>query len=373
MNKSIYTFLAFLVLISCKETTTNEATQSEVSNVTIISKEQFTASKMEIGLPTEQNFHDELHVSGKIDVPAKDKAKITAILGGYIKSSNVIIGQKVKKGQVIAIIENTEFIDIQKEYLEIAEQLTFLQSEYNRQKTLYEEKITSQKNYLKAESDYQKAVSSYNSLREKLQIININPNSINRGKLSSQVAVVSPINGVVVTTNANIGAFIAPENTIAEILNDANLLLRLAVFEKDILKLSENQEIKFTIGENSETVYTSKVKTISKALNENDRSISVFADLQSDLKQKLVVGMFADAKIILGNKKELALPTEAIFEEEGKEFVYVVTKNSSTSFELKKVAVKTDLKNEEFTAIFTNTLLNEKSEVLTKGAFQISN
>lgn len=373
MNKLIYTFLAFLILISCKEAATNEENQTEVSNVVTISKEQFDTSKMEIGFPTEQNFHDELHVSGKIDVPAKDKAKITAVLGGYIKSSNVIIGQKVKKGEVIAVIENTEFIDIQKEYLEISEQLTFLQSEYNRQKTLFEEKITSQKNYLKAESDYQKAVSSYNSLRQKLLLININPNSISRGKLSSQVAIVSSINGVVVTTNANIGAFIAPENTIAEIVNDSNLLLRLAVFEKDILKLSENQEIQFSIGENSETIYKSKIKTINKAINEKDRSISVFGDLETDLKQKLVVGMFTNAKIILGNKKELALPTEAIFEEEGKEFVFLVTKNSPTSIEVKKVAVKTGLKNEEFTAIFTNALLNEKSEVLTKGAFQISN
>lgn len=371
MNKLVYTFLVLVAFTSCKETNTEE-TQTETSNIVEITKEQFETSKMEIGSPKEQEFDDVLKVSGKIDVPAKDKAKITAVLGGYIKVSNVIIGQKVSKGQAIAVIENTEFIDIQKDYLEVSEQLTYLKSEYLRQKTLFDENITSQKNYLKAESDYQQAVSSYNSLREKLQLININPNAISRAKLSSQVTIYSPINGVVVKTNANIGAYIAPENTIIEVVNDDNLLLSLAVFEKDILKLSERQEIQFIIGDNTETIYKSKVRTIGKAINETDRSIPVFGDLDTDLKKKLVVGMFTDARILIGNKKALALPTEAFFEEGDKKFLYLVAKRTTTGYKFKKVAVKTGIENEAFTEVLTNSLLNQNSEVLTRGVFQIN-
>lgn len=371
MNKLVYTFLVLIAFTSCKEASTEE-TQNETSDIVTISKEQFETSKMEIGSPKEQDFEDVLKVSGKIDVPAKDKAKITAVLGGYIKASNVIIGQKVSEGQAIAVIENTEFIDIQRDYLEISEQLTYLKSEYVRQKTLFDENITSQKNYLKAESDYQQAVSSYNSLREKLQLININPNAISRSKLSSQVTIYSPINGVVVTTNANIGAYIAPENTIVEVVNDANLMLSLSVFEKDILKLSEGQEVQFTIGENTETIYKSKIKTIGKAINETDRSIPVFGDLDADLKKKLVVGMFIDAQIVFGNKKALALPTTSFSDEGNKKFIYLVAKKTATGFEFKKVAVKTGIENEVFTEIFANSIVNKNSEVLTKGAFQIN-
>ncbi|MVO08308.1 efflux RND transporter periplasmic adaptor subunit [Flavobacterium sp. TP390] len=371
MNKIQYAFLVLITLISCKEKNIN-VSQDEISNKIMLSKEQFETSKMEIGSPKEQEFNEILKVSGKIDVPAKDKAKITAVLGGYIKVSNVIIGQKVSKGQPIAIIENTEFIDIQKEYLEVSEQLTYLKSEYLRQKALFEENITSQKNYLKAESDYQQAVSSYNSLREKLQLININPNAISRAKLSSQVTIYSPINGVVVTTNANIGAYIAPENTIVEVVNDSNLMLSLSVFEKDILKLSENQEIQFTIGDNMETVYKSKIKTIGRAINEMDRSIPVFGDLDAELKKKLIVGMFTDAKIVIGNKKALALPTTSFSEEGDKKFLYLVTKKTATEYEFQKVAVKTGLENDRFTEVLTNSFIHQNSEVLTKGIFQIN-
>ena len=371
MNKFIYTFLILVAFTSCKETNTEEM-QTETSNIVALTKEQFETSKMKIGSPKEQDFDAILKVSGKIDVPAKDKAKITAVLGGYIKASNVIIGQKVSKGQAIAVIENTEFIDIQKEYLEISEQLTYLKSEYLRQKALFEENITSQKNYLKAESDYQQTVSSYNSLREKLKLININPNTINRAKLSSQVTIYSPINGVVVTTNANIGAYIAPENTIVEVVNDANLMLSLSVFEKDILKLSENQEILFTIGDNIETVYKSKIKTIGRAINEMDRSIPVFGDLDAELKKKLVVGMFTDAKIVIGNKKALALPTTSFSEEGDKKFLYLVTKKTVNEYEFQKVAVKTGLENDSFTEVLTNSFIHQNSEGLIKGIFQIN-
>lgn len=371
MNKFIYTFLVLVAFTSCKENNTL-APQNEPTNLITVTKEQFETSKMEIGLPKEQDFEDILKVSGKIDVPAKDKAKITAVLGGYIKTSNVIIGQKVSKGQAIAVIENTEFIDIQKNYLEISEQLTYLKSEYVRQKTLFEENITSQKNYLKAESDYQQAVSSYNSLREKLQLIDINPNSINRAKLSSQITIFSPINGVVVSTNGNIGAYIAPENTIIEVVNDANLMLNLAVFEKDILKLSEGQTVKFTIGENAENVYESKIKTISKAINEADRTIAVFGDLDLELKKKLIVGMFTEAEIVIGSKKGLALPSTSFSEEDDKKFIYLVTQKTTDNFKFKKIAVKTGISNENFIEVKTNTIFNKNSEVLIKGSFQIN-
>jgi cobalt-zinc-cadmium efflux system membrane fusion protein len=121
--------------------------------------------KMEIGAPTEREFDVSIKTSGKIDVPPQNRAKITTFIGGYVKATKLLVGDKVTKGQALLTLESTEFIDIQKDYLEIAEQINYLKSEYDRQKTLYDEKITSQKNYLKAESEYRKAKAMYQSLK----------------------------------------------------------------------------------------------------------------------------------------------------------------------------------------------------------------
>ena len=368
MNKILYTFSLVFLFVSCKETSTVETVnENESSNVITISKEQFEASKMQIGFLNEQDFDVVLNVTGKIDVPSKDKANITVVLGGYIKKSFVMIGDNIKKGQAIAIIENTDFVDIQRDYLEVSEQLKYLKSEYLRQKALFDENITSQKNYFKAESEYKKNLGSYNSLRTKLQLININPDAVRGGNLTSSITIYSPIDGVVVKTNASLGAYIAPENTIVEIVDNRNLHLSLAVFEKDILNVFKGQEIQFSIGDNTTKSYSSKIEIVGKAINEEDRSISVFGKLTDDLKEKLIVGMFVNASILQSNKKAMALPKSAVISENDKKFVLLLQKKSNTVYTFKKVAVKTGVESDNFIEIIPNSLVNNTAELLTNG------
>src|SRR5690625_1212643 len=130
---------------------------------------------MSFGSVMEKDFAKTIHTNGTIDVPPQSKAVISAFSGGYIKNTHLLIGDKVKKGERLLSIENPEFITMQQQYLETAEQLAYLKSEYERQKTMLEENITSQKNYLKAESEYKSAVARTNSLKKNLEMLNINP------------------------------------------------------------------------------------------------------------------------------------------------------------------------------------------------------
>ncbi|MEY4012639.1 MAG: hypothetical protein RIT22_1763, partial [Bacteroidota bacterium] len=69
-----------------------------------------------------------------------DRAQVTTFIGGYVKSTQLLVGDKVRKGQALVMLESAEYLDIQKEYLEVAEQIQYLKSEYERQKTLFDEK-----------------------------------------------------------------------------------------------------------------------------------------------------------------------------------------------------------------------------------------
>lgn len=255
MKKLLYIFLSGLLLTACKQEV-NEDVISQNEDEISISKEQFQTMKMEIGSPSEQDFNVGIKSTGKIDVPPENRVKITSFLGGYIKSSHLLIGDKVKKGQALVTLENTEFIDIQKDYLEVAEQISYLKSEYERQKTLYDEKITSQKNYLKAESEYKRANGMYQSLKKKLQVLNISPAQVQKGNLTSTITIYAPITGDVTVMNANIGMFMAPSDVILEIVDTNKLHVELAIFEKDILQVKEGQNIVFTVPQASkETLF----------------------------------------------------------------------------------------------------------------------
>ena len=258
MKKIIYTLIITSLLFSCKDTKTEEPTEKDSGLITVTAV-QFQSSGMEIASPVEQDFDVAINTSGRIDVPPQNRAQVTSFIGGYVKATKLLVGDKVTKGQALLTLENTEYLDIQKDYLEVAEQIKYLKSEFERQKTLYDEKITSQKNYLKAESDYRRTLGMYQSLRAKLQLLNINPSNVEKGKLTSIVTIYAPITGDIVIMNANVGMFMSPSDVILEVVDTNYLHLNLSIFEKDILHVKQGQNISFTIPEASKDVFTSKV------------------------------------------------------------------------------------------------------------------
>jgi cobalt-zinc-cadmium efflux system membrane fusion protein len=310
--------------------------------------------------------------SGKIDVPPQNRAKVNTFMGGYVKSTTLLVGNKVTKGQALLTLQNTEFLDIQKDYMEVAEQLNFLKSEYDRQKTLYDEKITSQKNYLKAESEYRRAKAMHQSLRAKLVLLNINPRNVEKGILTSTITIFSPITGDIVIMNANVGMYVAPSDVILEIVDTDHLHLELAVFEKDILNVKIGQKIHFKVPEASKDVFNAEVHLVGKSIEGNDRTINIHGHLDDAIKQKLLTGMFVEAEIIIDAKKGLAIPSEALVIENNKNFVLLLD-NEKNGYSFKKVSVTIGEKSENFVEILPNTIINASSRILTKGVFDLAN
>jgi len=371
MKKSVYTLFLLASLFSCKKEVAEE-TSAPVNGIITLSKEQFSASAMEMGSLTEQDFDVTVKATGKIDVSPQKRAKVNTFLGGYVKSTQLMVGDKVSKGQALLTLENSEYIDIQKDYLEVAEQITYLKSEYERQKTLFDEKITSQKNYLKAESDYRRAKGMYQGLKEKLLLLNINPVQVERGNFTSVITVFAPISGDVTVMNATVGMFMAPSDVILEIVDTNHLQVDLAVFEKDILQVKTGQNIRFKVPEASEETFTANVVLVGKSIESNDRTIKVYGALDPKVKHFLLTGMFVEAEIIVNSKKGFAVPKDALITEGESTFLLVLV-NEQNGFVFDKVAVTVGEKSEQFIEIMPNKWITPSSKILTKGVFEVAN
>ena len=329
MKKLFYIATIATLLFSCKQEVAEEKVIDD--GLITVTEAQFQSSKMEIGSPIEQDFEVTVKSSGKIDVPPQYRAKVTTFLGGYVKATKLLVGDKVAKGQALITLENTDYLDLQKDYVEVAEQINYLKSEFERQKTLYNEKITSQKNYLKAESDYRQAKGMYQGLREKLLLLNINPANVERGKFTSQITISAPISGDVTVMNANVGMFMSPSDVILEIVDTNYLHLNLSIFEKDILHVKQGQKINFKVPEASKEQFSSNVQLVGKSIESKDRTISVFGTLSSEIKGKLLSGMFVEANIITAAKKGFGVPSDAIITENDKHYVLVLN-NKTTEY-----------------------------------------
>ncbi|WP_333809842.1 efflux RND transporter periplasmic adaptor subunit [Flavobacterium sp.] len=370
MKKILYILTLAFFTVSCKKEAVEETVKDD--GLITVTAEQFKSSGMIIGTPTEEDFNITVKASGKIDVPPQYRAKITPFIGGYVKATKLLVGDKVLKGQALITLENTEYLDIQKDYVEVAEQINYLKSEFERQKTLYNEKITSQKNYLKAESDYRQAKGMYLGLREKLLLLNINPANVEKGKFTSVITLTSPISGDITVMNANVGMFMSPSDVILEVVDTNYLHLNLSIFERDILHVKEGQKINFTIPESSKDIFTSKVQVVGKSIENKDRTIAVFGTLNPNDKIKLLSGMFVEAEIIIDSKKGLGIPIDALISENNKNFVLLLQENKS-NYVFKKILVSIGEKSSQFVEILPNKTINENSKIVTKGVFDLTN
>ena len=370
--RRVYTFLISLVLIACGNEKREQAEIGSMveDNQIKVSKTQFETENMELGLLTEQEFNETIKATGFIDVPPQNKASVSTFMEGYVKQTPLLVGDKVNKGQLVVTLQNTGYVEMQQEYLEVAEQLNYLRSEYTRQQALFNEKITSEKNFLKAESTYKSAKAHYNGLRQKLKMMNLNPASVEEGNISSTINLYAPISGYITKVNISNGSFVSSSDEIMEIVNTDHIHLELSLFEKDILKVKKGQQINFRVPEASNDTFKAEVHLVGTSVDETNRTIKVHGHIDDNETNSFVMGMFIDADILTDTKIGKALPKEAITEIDGDYFVMVLEETTKEGISFGKVKLENGKQNEEFVEVLNIADFADK-QVLTKGSFML--
>ncbi|WP_339658852.1 efflux RND transporter periplasmic adaptor subunit [uncultured Polaribacter sp.] len=372
--KNLYILLFSFAFLACGNKEKNTSTEVETTvnkNEISISKAQFESEKMEFGQLSDQAFNTVVKASGMIDVPPENKASVSTFVGGYVTKIPLLIGDKVSKGQLIASLKNIEFVEMQQEYLEVAEQLAFLKNEYSRQKTLFDEQITSQKNYLKAESTYKSNLAIYNGLRQKLQMLNINPDAVEKGQITSTIHIYSPINGFVTKVNVSNGTFVSSESELLEIVNTSHIHLELSVFEKDILKIKKDQKILFKVPEASDKIYDAEVHLVGTTIN-SDRTIKIHGHIHEEEKTNFITGMFIEADIIADSKKEISIPKSTIIHNDDNYYALILRDKKDNNYLFDKIKLEIGLQDENFIQVKNYEVLQNK-QILTKGVFMLLN
>ncbi len=373
--KHIYIFIFSLVLVSCGKS--DKQTQAETDgqvddNLVFVNRAQFDSGKMQLGVLEEQVFNETIKANGMIDVPPQNRASVSTFMGGYVKKTPLLVGDKVSKGQHLVTLQSTEFVEIQQRYAVVNEQLNYLKSEFERQQILYTEKITSQKNFLKAESTYKSTLALHQGLHKKLEMMNANPASIEKGNITSVFNLYAPIQGTVTKVNISNGVYVSPADEILEIVNTDHIHLELSVFEKDILKIKKDQSINFKIPEVSNDIFQAEVHLVGTSVNDTDRTIKVHGHIKDDVQTNFVTGMFVESEIIISSKKCLALPTDAVEEIEGNYFALVLTNQKEDLYSFDKIKLNVGKQNEQYTEVLNTDEFKDK-EVLTKGVYMLIN
>lgn len=344
--------------------------ETTIDDRIFVSKVQFENSKMTLGNIEEKPFSVTIKTNGMIDVPPENRAVVNAMMGGYIKTTPLLIGDKVRKGQALVTIENPEFITIQQEYMEVNGQLTYLESEFERQKVMMVEKISSQKSFLQAESAYKTAKARHNGLRKQLSMLNISSSKVEKGNVSSVVTIYAPIDGSITKVNVTRGTYVSPATAILEIIDNDHIHLELSVFEKDIMKLEKGQQINFKIPESSMETYKAEVHLIGTAIEEN-RTIKVHGHLENESESNFLTGMFVEAEIVTATDMAKALPETAIVKLEDSNLVLKLVEENNDGYYFEQVPVKSGNSYDGNIALTSLENLGLTDKILTNGAFNL--
>lgn len=369
--KYLYILIITISFGACKnEQTTSEVSENSESSGVVVSRAQFEGGSLETGNMEMRNFPVTVRASGLIDVPPGNRAVINAFMGGYIKNTPLLVGDVVRKGQPLVTIENPEFIALQQDYLDAAEQLKYLKADFDRQQTMLNEKITSEKKFLQAESDYRRNLARYNGLKQTLQMLNINTASVEAGKITSQITIYAPISGSVTQVKVNTGMYVSPTDMIMEIIDKEKMHLELSIFEKDVMKIKKGQRISFRAPEAARDDFPAEVSLVGTSIDPQKRAVSVHGHLPDSIASRFTVGMFVEAEIETETREFPALPEEAVITIDGYSYVLQLEKEENGNLIFQRKAVTPGSTYKGYTAL-ENAEFSPTDQFLIKGSFSL--
>ncbi len=368
---------ALLTLVACSSNNDApisieaDSTASTEGNYELTGK-QFESSNMKLGKLEMKEFHNVVKANGVFDVPPKNRASVSSYFGGTVKEIQLLPGERVKKGQLLFVLENPDYIQLQQDYLEAKEQLSYLKSDYEREKKLVADNVTSEKNYLKSEADYTVTRVRVESLGKKLKLMNINPNTLTTENIRTTIYITSPINGYITAINISRGIFLNPSQTAISLVDIDHLHLELNIFEKDLPKIKVGQEIEFRIEEDNNKRYKASVYLVNKTIDPENRTIGVHGHLADDKSSNTFnPGMYVEAEIYTSSESKASLPQNAIVELDNKAYVLVLENKSDKTYSFVQKEVKTGTSNNGYVEILNAEDFNENTAFLTIGAFNL--
>ncbi|MGB5928083.1 MAG: efflux RND transporter periplasmic adaptor subunit, partial [Cyclobacteriaceae bacterium] len=293
-----------------------------------LSAAQYSALQMETGPLPKRNLTNMVQANGTLEVPPKNEATVTAILGANVASIEVIEGDDVRKGQVLAYLSHPSITGLQREYLEAYNEEAYLQHEFDRQKKLYEAEVGSGKAYQQVTARYRSAQAAVYSYEAQLKQLGMRPARIAEGNFYTRIPLLSPIDGAITKVEVKTGQYVQPEKDLFEIINTDHIHADLMVFEKDVHKVSEGQRVRFTVESMPDQDIYANVYSVGKSFEQDPKAVHVHAEIENKTG-RLIPGMYVRGEIMTDSATTPALPESAIAREGDDYLAFMAEKEGS--------------------------------------------
>ncbi len=322
-------FLSIFILTSCNSGSNADAGKLEEheehgqEGIVFLNEKQEEALNLKLGSFEMRNLTTVVKTNGQLSVSPSDIAEVTAVIGGNVKYIKVFEGDKIRRGQVLAVLEHPDYISLQEDFAEKANNLKFAEQEYLRQKELFENNVGAGKDFQKAKSEYNTAKAKYNGLKARLTLLNISTEKVLEGNITSTINIVSPINGFVNEIFIKRGTYADAATKLFEITNNNAIHADFVIYEKDVQLLKNGQTVHFTISGRPEEEFTATIFAIGKEFNSDIRAVNIHTKIKEDAS-RLIPGMYVSGHLHTDKRMTKTLPNDAIVSEGTKDYIFIL-------------------------------------------------
>lgn len=272
-----------------------------------------------------EEMEDVIKLNGRIEPAEQKQVRVYALVSGRVQSVKVELGDPVKQGQVLAVMQSSEVADVTNALSVATANREMAKKNMETRKSLYESDLVTEQEYLSAEIEYNKAVSE---LEKAKQVY-----AITGGSTAAGYALKAPISGIIIEKNITGNSEVRQDNdnTLFTIADLSTVWVIAHVYESDIRNIHLGDPVKVTTLADPDKEYNGRIDKIYNVLDAANRTMKVRISMPNP-DQELKPEMFARVHLTSRTKggRKLCVPAKAVVMDNSKRYV-VVKKDGALS------------------------------------------
>jgi len=273
-----------------------------------------------------------LHIPGELQFDPRLVAHLVPRVPGLVRNVSKTLGDRVKKGDVLAVLESRALSEAKSKYLAAVARQELAESTFLREQRLWEKRISAEQDYLEAKQHFEE--SRINTRQERLALRALGLGEEDIASLAEQddgdlnlYRMVMPFDGTIIEQHLSTGEWVMGENAVFRVANNHRMWFLANIPERELSQISLGQKAIITLKSLPRRPIETTVDYLSPQLDPETRSASARFVLDNP-DGNLRAGMFGKATIFVPGKQPTAtnflVPQTAIQRDEKNHVVFKI-------------------------------------------------
>ena len=315
-------------------------------------------------------IRDSLALSARIELDQAKVARIGATVTGRVTDIDAMLGQAVKKGERLALLNSTELGKAQSDYLKASSQVNLRRVTVKRAERLMDSGVLSEAELQERQAVLTEADVDLRAATDQLRVMGMSEADLKRLASQRNIHSFSPvttsIEGVVIERNIAIGQVVQPTDSLYTVADLSKLWLVAEVPEQQAHWAREGDQVKAEVPALPELEVSGKLIYVADMVNPETRTVTVRMALANP-DRLFKPQMLARLKISKPGSQALVIPSQAVVRENDQDYVFVET--APSQFQLRSVRLGREENHQR--ALLSGLKAGER--IVTNGAFHLNN